>query len=51
MNCYYCKEELLWCSDYDISDEDENYSIVTNFICRNCDSVADFLMAKVIENE
>ena len=35
MNCWNCKTELIWGGDHDI--EDDEYSMVTNLSCPNCD--------------
>ena len=36
MNCWHCNTELIWGSDHDISEETENFSILTNLHCPNC---------------
>ena len=36
MNCWHCNTELIWGGDHDITDEDEDYLIVTNLSCPNC---------------
>ena len=38
MNCWHCKTELIWGGDQDVSDENEEFSIVTNLHCPKCDS-------------
>ena len=38
MNCWHCKTELIWGGDHDISEEDSEYSMVTNLHCPNCNS-------------
>ncbi len=35
MNCWNCQTELIWGGDHDI--EDDEYSMVTNLSCPNCD--------------
>ena len=35
MNCWHCKTELIWGGDHDCEDCEE-YSIVTNLSCPNC---------------
>ena len=30
MNCWHCNSELIWGADHDISEENEEYVIVTN---------------------
>ncbi len=39
MNCWHCSTELIWGGDHDISEEDDNYSMVTNLSCPNCGSI------------
>jgi RNase P subunit RPR2 len=41
MNCWHCNTKLIWGGDHDISEEDENYVIVTNLSCPNCGSIVD----------
>jgi len=36
MKCWHCDTELIWGGDHDITDEDEDYLIVTNLSCPNC---------------
>tara|TARA_R100001377_G_scaffold83884_1_gene66244 strand:- start:1402 stop:1542 length:141 start_codon:yes stop_codon:yes gene_type:complete len=36
MNCWHCHEELIWGSDHDIDEENEDYNMVTNLSCPNC---------------
>lgn len=38
MNCWHCKTELIWGGDHDC-DEDEEFIMVTNLSCPECDSV------------
>ena len=38
MKCWHCNMELTWCSDYDITEESEKYSVETLLNCPNCDS-------------
>tara|TARA_R110001592_G_scaffold34871_1_gene119329 strand:+ start:58 stop:258 length:201 start_codon:yes stop_codon:yes gene_type:complete len=38
MNCWHCKAELIWGSDHDLEDEFEEFSMVTNLSCPDCDS-------------
>ena len=35
MDCYHCKEELLWNADEDYTWEDETPGIQTMFSCQN----------------
>jgi len=41
MNCWHCKTRLNWGTDHDISEEDENYILLTNLSCPNCNSIVD----------
>jgi len=36
MNCWNCKTELIWGSDFDIDHENEYYSMMTALHCPNC---------------
>jgi DNA-directed RNA polymerase subunit RPC12/RpoP len=36
MKCYLCGTELIWGGDHDCEEESEDYSIVTNLSCPNC---------------
>ena len=40
MNCWHCGTELIWGGDHDTED-DEDYSIVTNLSCPKCYSHVD----------
>jgi RNase P subunit RPR2 len=46
MNCWHCNTELIWGGDHDISDENEDYLIVTNLSCPNCDCIVDVYFPK-----
>ena len=39
MNCWHCKEELIWGGDHDC-DDDPEFVIESNFSCPSCGSVA-----------
>tara|TARA_R100001591_G_scaffold66305_2_gene75662 strand:+ start:55 stop:237 length:183 start_codon:yes stop_codon:yes gene_type:complete len=53
MKCWHCNNELIWGGDHDIEEEDnEEYSIVTNLSCANCNSYVEvYLPRKVLEDE
>ena len=51
MNCWHCHTRLIWGGDHDIDHEDENYSMVTNLSCPNCESIVDVYYPKEKENE
>ena len=42
MNCWHCGHDLTWGGDHDIDEDQtyisEEYSIVTNLTCPNCDT-------------
>jgi hypothetical protein len=40
MNCWLCKQELIWGGDHDMEDN-EDYNIVTNLSCPNCYSYVE----------
>jgi len=40
MNCWHCKTPLIWGGDHDMEDDDE-YDIVTNLSCPECNSHID----------
>jgi len=40
MNCWHCNHELIWGGDHDIED-DEDFAIVTNLSCPNCNSYVE----------
>lgn len=51
MNCWHCNTQLIWGGDHDIREEDEEYLIVTNLSCPNCDSVVDVYLPKEKEQK
>ena len=50
MNCWHCKTELIWGGDHDIDHEDDNYAMVTNLSCPNCESIVDVYYPKEKED-
>ena len=46
MECWHCKEELIWGGDIDISEEDSEYVMETNLSCPNCRSLVIVLYPK-----
>ena len=40
MKCWYCNHDLIWGGDHDVEDSD-NYDIVTNLSCPNCQSYVE----------
>lgn len=41
MNCWHCNHELIWGGDHDIEEENEEYTIITNLSCPNCNSYVE----------
>ena len=46
MNCWHCKTELIWGSDYDISDENDAYVMMTVLSCPKCNSLVEVYYPK-----
>tara|TARA_R100000084_G_C4632775_1_gene139307 strand:- start:590 stop:745 length:156 start_codon:yes stop_codon:yes gene_type:complete len=38
MHCWLCEADLIWGGDHDLEDN-EDYHVVTNLSCPNCDSL------------
>jgi len=38
MNCWHCNTQLIWGSDHDIEEENEDYIMETNLSCPECNS-------------
>jgi len=49
MNCWNCKTELIWGSDFDLDHENESYSMMTALHCPNCECDVEVYYPK--ENE
>ena len=49
MNCWHCKTELIWGVDHDVSDESEEFSILSILSCPKCNSLVEVYYPK--ENE
>ena len=45
MNCWHCKHELIWGGDHDI-EGDEEYLMVTNLSCPECNSFVEVYLPK-----
>jgi RNase P subunit RPR2 len=39
MKCYHCNEEIIWGNDFDIEEENDEYSILSVLHCPNCDAL------------
>ena len=46
MKCWHCNAELIWGADHDISHEDDEYQMVTNLSCPNCESIVYVYLPK-----
>ena len=45
MNCWHCKEELIWGGDHDYEDYGyEEGGIVSNLSCPNCEAFVTFFL-------
>lgn len=51
MNCWHCKNELIWCSDFDIGHESENYTMLTSLHCPKCGTDVDVYLPKETEGK
>lgn len=51
MNCWYCNHDLIWGGDHDIEHENEEYSIVTNLSCPNCNCFVEVYLPNYMNNE
>tara|TARA_R110000744_G_scaffold23549_5_gene59655 strand:+ start:9595 stop:9768 length:174 start_codon:yes stop_codon:yes gene_type:complete len=51
MNCWHCEEELIWGGDEDIEEENEEFSMVTNLSCPNCNSFVEVYYPKEQQKE
>lgn len=52
MNCWHCKSEMIWGSDFDYDDfELEGEGIVSTFSCSKCPATAEFFMPMETKNE
>ena len=45
MICWHCKTELIWGGDHDTEDDPE-YSIVTNLSCPKCNSFVEVYLPR-----
>lgn len=49
MNCWHCKHELIWGSDFDVEHEDNQYAMMTSLHCPNCGCDVDVYLPKETE--
>ena len=45
MNCWHCNKELIWGGDHDL-EGDEEYQMVTNLSCPECNSFVEVYLPK-----
>ncbi len=45
MNCWWCETSLIWGGDHDTED-DEEFSIVTNLSCPKCDTYVEVYLPR-----
>ncbi len=50
MNCWLCRTELIWGGDHDIED-DEEYYIVSNLSCPQCEAYVEVYHPTPKEND
>ena len=50
VNCWHCKKELIWGGDHDI-EEEEDYAMVTNLSCPECESIVYVYYPKEKEDD
>ncbi len=50
MNCWHCNSKLIWGGDHD-TEEDTQYSMVTNLSCPKCDAFVLVYHEKKEEHE
>ena len=42
MNCWHCRDELIWGGDHDIEEEEgSDYDMVTNLSCPGCEAYVE----------
>jgi len=51
MNCWHCNTKLIWGGDHDISEEEEEFCMVTNLSCPECNSEVHVYLPKEKEKE
>ena len=54
MNCWHCNADLIWGCDHEIDDynpaaDPEEYCMVTNLSCPNCNAYVEVYMATTKE--
>ena len=51
MNCWHCNHNLIWGADHDIEEENEEYCVVTNLSCPNCNTYVEVYLPKDKEDQ
>jgi hypothetical protein len=51
MNCWHCNHDLIWGADHDIDEENEEYCVVTNLSCPNCNTYVEVYLPKDKEDQ
>ena len=56
MNCWHCNTELIWGGDHDLvslqgMEDSEDYDIVSNLSCPECNSYVEVYHARDKSNE
>ena len=46
MNCWHCRTELIWGNDHDITDENDEFAILSILSCPNCNSLVEVYYPK-----
>jgi len=46
MNCWHCRTELIWGNDHDITDESDEFAILSILSCPNCNSMVEVYYPK-----
>ncbi len=41
MNCWHCNTKLRWCDDVDVSEEYDDWSIMSILDCEKCGSLVE----------
>ena len=50
MDCWHCNSKLIWGGDHD-TDDDSDFSMVTNLSCPKCATFVLVYLPKETENE
>ena len=53
MKCWHCETELIWGGDHDLDNHlyNEEYDMVTNLICPNCESYVEVYRKRIDTKE